>query len=61
MTPRVATSSADRLLAVLQLFTPERPEWTVETAANEIGVSVSTAYRYFRSLCRLKLSGKIPA
>jgi DNA-binding IclR family transcriptional regulator len=52
---RVSTSSADRLLAVLQLFTPERPEWTVETAANEIGVSISTAYRYFRSLCRVGL------
>jgi DNA-binding IclR family transcriptional regulator len=55
MTPRVSTSSADRLLAVLQLFTPDRPEWTVETAASEIGVSVSTAYRYFRSLCRIGL------
>jgi DNA-binding IclR family transcriptional regulator len=52
MPPRASASSADRLLAVLQLFTLERPEWTVETAANEIGVSVSTAYRYFRSLCR---------
>ncbi|MGP0090043.1 MAG: IclR family transcriptional regulator [Xanthobacteraceae bacterium] len=55
MTPRVSTSSADRLLAVLQLFTPDRPEWTVETAASEVGVSVSTAYRYFRSLCRIGL------
>lgn len=55
MTLRVATSSADRLLTVLQLFTPERPEWTVKTAASEIGVSVSTAYRYFRGLCRIGL------
>jgi DNA-binding IclR family transcriptional regulator len=55
MPPPVSTSSADRLLAVLQLFTPERPQWTVETAAAEIGVSVSTAYRYFRSLCRIGL------
>jgi DNA-binding IclR family transcriptional regulator len=51
----VQTSSGDRLLAVLQLFTPERPEWTVEVAAKEIGVSVSTAYRYFRSLCKVGL------
>jgi DNA-binding IclR family transcriptional regulator len=43
-------NSADHLLSILQLFTPERPEWTVEQAAKEIGVSVSTAYRYFRSL-----------
>jgi DNA-binding IclR family transcriptional regulator len=55
MNPRPPASSADRLLAVLQLFTPERPEWTVETAAKEVGVSVSTAYRYFRSLCRVGL------
>ena len=48
-------TSADRLLSVLQLFTPERPEWTVETAAKEVGVSISTAYRYFRSLCRVGL------
>lgn len=46
-------NSANRLLAVLGLFTVERPEWTVEEAAKEIGVSVSTAYRYFRSLCNV--------
>ena len=48
-------NTADRLLAVLGLFTPERPDWTVEAAAKEIGVSVSTAYRYFRSLCKIGL------
>jgi DNA-binding IclR family transcriptional regulator len=36
----------------MQLFTPEHPVWTVESAATEIGVSVSTGYRYVRSLCR---------
>lgn len=43
-------STSDRLLAVLGLFTIERPEWTVEGAASELGLAVSTAYRYFRSL-----------
>ncbi len=43
-------SSADRLLAVLGLFDEEHPIWTVEEAAPLIGVSISTAYRYFRSL-----------
>jgi len=45
-------NTASRLLAVLNLFTVEKYEWTVEDAAREIGVSVSTAYRYFRELCK---------
>lgn len=43
-------STSDRLLSVLGLFTIERPQWTVEEAAQELGLAVSTAYRYFRSL-----------
>ena len=43
-------SSGDRLLAVLALFTVERPQWTVEAAANKVGVSVTTTYRYFKRL-----------
>jgi DNA-binding IclR family transcriptional regulator len=45
-------STADNLLSVLQLFTLERPEWTAEQAAVRLGVSGSTAYRYFSSLVR---------
>ena len=48
-------NSADRLLAILQLFTAERCEWTVPSAAHKSGVSVPTAYRYFRSLCKCGL------
>ena len=48
-------NTADRLFAVLALFTIEKPEWTVEEAAKEIGAPVSTAYRYFRSLCKTGL------
>lgn len=42
--------SGDRLLAALALFTIERPQWTVEAAAAELGVSATTAYRYFKQL-----------
>jgi DNA-binding IclR family transcriptional regulator len=48
-------NAASRLLAVLNLFTVDKYEWTVEDAAREIGVSVSTAYRYFGELCKAGL------
>lgn len=47
--------TSDRLLSVLGLFTVEHPEWTVEEAAGELGLAVSTAYRYFRSLSKAGL------
>src|SRR5258707_14386601 len=43
-------SSGDRLLMALALFTIERPQWTVEAAAEQLGVSATTAYRYFKQL-----------
>lgn len=43
-------TSSDRMLSVIDLFTPERPEWTVEEACLVLGQSESTVYRYFRSL-----------
>jgi DNA-binding IclR family transcriptional regulator len=49
-------NTADRLLSILQLFTPERPEWTIDEAAKELEVSISTAYRYFRSLSKIGLT-----
>ena len=42
--------SADRLLGVLKLFSAERSTWTVEEASTVLGVTVSTTYRYFKSL-----------
>ena len=48
-------SSGDRMLAVLGLFTVEQPEWTVEAAAAELGVSPTTAYRYFKRLTNVGL------
>jgi DNA-binding IclR family transcriptional regulator len=43
-------STADRLLNVLGLFTLDRSKWTVEAAALELNMTVSTTYRYFKSL-----------
>ncbi len=43
---------ADRLHAILGLFTADRPLWTIEDAAETLGVSLSTAYRQFGALVR---------
>lgn len=50
-----AGSSGDRLLAVLGLFTIEQPAWTVDAAADALGVSATTAYRYFKRLTTVGL------
>jgi DNA-binding IclR family transcriptional regulator len=47
---RKSRSSGDRLLMALALFTIDRPQWTVEEAAEKLGVSPQTAYRYFKQL-----------
>ena len=47
---RESRSSGDRLLMALALFTIERPQWAVEAAAETLGVSAQTAYRYFKQL-----------
>jgi len=43
-------TTVHRLLSVLGLFTLDRPKWTVEAAAAELGMTASTAYRYFKGL-----------
>ncbi len=48
-------SSADRLLALLDLFSDEKSVWTAEDAAAALEVSVSTSYRYIRSLCEAEM------
>ena len=48
-------TSSDKTLSVMDLFTPDRPEWTVEEAASALGLSDATAYRYFRSLSAVGL------
>jgi DNA-binding IclR family transcriptional regulator len=52
-------SSGERLLAVLALFTIEQPSWTVEGAAEALGVSATTAYRYFKRLTKTGLISPI--
>jgi len=52
-------SSADRMLSVLQLFSMDRTEWTVDLAAEKLGCSLSTTYRYFASLARAGLISPI--
>lgn len=44
--------TADRLLEILDLFTLDRPDWSVDEAAETCGVPASTIYRYFSSLSR---------
>jgi DNA-binding IclR family transcriptional regulator len=39
-----------RVIALLKLFSAERPNWTAEEMAQAIGVSTSTAYRYITEL-----------
>jgi DNA-binding IclR family transcriptional regulator len=48
-------ATADRVLSVLELFSGDNSEWTVEEAAEALGLPVSTAYRYFRSLASSEL------
>lgn len=43
-------STVDKALSLLSIFTADEPQWTVEAAAERLGVPASTAYRYFRSL-----------
>jgi DNA-binding IclR family transcriptional regulator len=50
-------ATTDRFLALLQLFTIERPTWSIEEAAKAIQTPTSTTYRYFKSLTRSGLLG----
>ena len=45
-------SRSNKLILILQLFERNRPVWTVEQMARELGLSSSTAYRHVRSLVR---------
>jgi len=48
----VSETTSDRVLGVLSLFAGDRPEWSIEDAAEALEMPVSTAYRYFRSLTK---------
>ncbi|MAK55876.1 MAG: IclR family transcriptional regulator [Pusillimonas sp.] len=53
-------SSAERMLSIPRLFTEQRPSWTVEEVAAELGLPVSTTYRYFQSLLRFEYLDEAP-
>lgn len=44
------TTSFERMLALLGLFTEERPEWTPEALMARLGYSRPTLYRYLKTL-----------
>ena len=48
-------SSLKRALAVLDVFTSDRPAWTAEAIAQALGYSVPTVYRYLRELSEVGL------
>jgi DNA-binding IclR family transcriptional regulator len=48
--------SGDRLLAVLALFSAAQTQWSVEAAAEQLGVSTTTTYRYFKKLTKAGLN-----
>jgi DNA-binding IclR family transcriptional regulator len=50
-----SAKTPDRVLGVLNLFAGEADEWTVEAAASTLGIPVSTAYRYFKTLAQFGL------
>ncbi len=52
-------SSGDRMLAILALFSVDAPEWTVEAAAERLGVSAPTTYRYFKRLADAGLISRV--
>lgn len=53
-------SSLNRMLAILDLFTLERFEWTVEGLSEVAGYTSSSTYRYVRALGRAGLLARMP-
>ena len=52
-------SSLTRMLAVVDVFTPERPTATAEDIMLALGYSRGTAYRYIRELCAFGLLSRV--
>lgn len=47
------------MLAILDLFGPDRPVWKADEVAAAAGCSVATGYRYLAELCRAGLLGRV--
>lgn len=52
--------SSDKMLQVLDLFTPDRPLWSVEEMQAHLGHSRSTLYRYLKCLSDAGLIAHMP-
>ena len=52
-------SSLTKMLTILDLFTEEKPAWTVEEIINEFDFSVPTGYRYIKELSNAGLLAKV--
>ena len=55
-----AGNSLERILAVLQIFSEERLEWTPEEMMEELGYSRPTLYRYLKTLKEAGLVASMP-
>lgn len=55
-----ATNSLERVLAVLQVFSEARLEWTPEELMEELGYSRPTLYRYLKTLREAGLLTSMP-
>lgn len=49
------STSSEKMLSVMDLFTPTAAEWTIDAMATELALSPSTIYRYVRSLVAVGL------
>jgi DNA-binding IclR family transcriptional regulator len=52
---RDLSTTSDRILSILALFSGERWKWTIEEVSTSLGVPTSTAYRYFKILTNAEL------
>jgi DNA-binding IclR family transcriptional regulator len=55
-----AGSSLVRMLGILDRFTMDRFEWTVDELSDATGYTASSTYRYVRALCRAGLLARLP-
>lgn len=54
-------SSASRVFAILNLFSPERPVWATDEIIAQLGYTRPTGYRYVRELVEAGLLQKVAA
>lgn len=52
-------SSLTKMLAILDLFTEEKPMWTAEEITNEFDFSIPTGYRYVKELSNAGLLARV--